>query len=282
MSVTNVEMKQLGETASFDWASCPVKFHVLFKAAAQSDALSVRGLPLKADEIPVIFSFLNQHPHITAFAVNFGPIMRLLSQNLETALATALEINSTLASLDVSGCAISDEGTKALAKALRINSTLASLDMSACSISIEGARALAKALTANTSLSSLNISSNANLCCVAQQDSQALLQMFRQIKDDRKTAISAFENQKLVFLMGTHRRLGEESKILPVPGYSYDKNVFKTILSLMGPSTPAPKPFNLIHSIPSAEVKESKEENENRLVFPNPSSSSFRSNRLSQ
>ena len=76
------------------------------------------------------------------------------------ALATALEKNTTLVSLDLYANNIGDEGAKALATALEKNTTLESLDLDVNTIGDEGAKALATALEKNTTIRGLNLNAN--------------------------------------------------------------------------------------------------------------------------
>ena len=72
------------------------------------------------------------------------------------ALATALEKNTTLVSLDLDVNSIGDEGAKALATVLEKNTTLQILELYENNIGDEGAKALATALEKNTTLVTLN------------------------------------------------------------------------------------------------------------------------------
>ena len=103
-------------------------------------------------------------------------------------IATALQTNTTMRTLNISWCGISDEGAESLARALAVNrslqdlnisdneigdngiahiatalqtnTTMTKLHFSQCSISDEGAESLARALAVNRSLQDLNISDN--------------------------------------------------------------------------------------------------------------------------
>ena len=101
-------------------------------------------------------------------------------------IVTALQTNTTMRTLSIGHCSISDEGAELLARvlavnrslheldisgnikigvahiatALQVNTTLRTLNASNCSISDEGAESLARALAVNRSLQKLNISNN--------------------------------------------------------------------------------------------------------------------------
>ncbi|XP_068745832.1 NLR family CARD domain-containing protein 3-like [Montipora capricornis] len=77
-----------------------------------------------------------------------------------SALARALEVNSTLTYLNLSGNKIGDSGAAALAKAMEFNSTLTSLALFNCKIGDSGAVALAKAVERNSTLTQLDLSGN--------------------------------------------------------------------------------------------------------------------------
>ncbi|KAL0226026.1 hypothetical protein P9112_013350 [Eukaryota sp. TZLM1-RC] len=77
-----------------------------------------------------------------------------------SALARALESNSTLTELSLEGNNITDEGASALARALERNSTLTTLDLWNNKITDEGASALARALESNSTLTTLYLCDN--------------------------------------------------------------------------------------------------------------------------
>ncbi|XP_068709720.1 NLR family CARD domain-containing protein 3-like isoform X5 [Montipora foliosa] len=83
-----------------------------------------------------------------------------LGPSSASALARALEVNSTLTYLNLSENEIGDSGAGALAKAMERNSTLKEVDLSENNISSFGAVALAKAMEVNSTLTSLNLSFN--------------------------------------------------------------------------------------------------------------------------
>jgi Ran GTPase-activating protein (RanGAP) involved in mRNA processing and transport len=72
-------------------------------------------------------------------------------------LAQALQINSTLTTLDLYDNEIGDEGAKHLAQTLQINRTLTTLHLYSNQIGAEGAEHLAEALQVNTTLTMLTI-----------------------------------------------------------------------------------------------------------------------------
>ncbi|KAL0225956.1 hypothetical protein P9112_013280 [Eukaryota sp. TZLM1-RC] len=77
-----------------------------------------------------------------------------------SALARALESNSTLTILNLDSNKITSEGASALARALESNSTLTELNLLGNNITSEGASALAHALESNSSLTTLNFGGN--------------------------------------------------------------------------------------------------------------------------
>jgi Ran GTPase-activating protein (RanGAP) involved in mRNA processing and transport len=77
-----------------------------------------------------------------------------------SALATALQTNTTLTSLILAGNVIGALGATALATALQTNTMLSSLDLAWNPISALGTTALATALQTNTTLTSLNMRYN--------------------------------------------------------------------------------------------------------------------------
>ena len=83
-----------------------------------------------------------------------------ISDEGATALAIALEGNTTLRKLSLYDNQISDKGATALAQALEGNTTLHQLDLANNKISDEGATALAQALEGNTTLHQLYLSNN--------------------------------------------------------------------------------------------------------------------------
>ncbi|KAL0226104.1 hypothetical protein P9112_013428 [Eukaryota sp. TZLM1-RC] len=88
----------------------------------------------------------------------------LVSNNITSegasALARALESNSTLTELYLVSNNITSEGASALARALESNSTLTELYLGHNNITSEGASALARALESNSSLTELNLGDN--------------------------------------------------------------------------------------------------------------------------
>ncbi|KAL0225920.1 hypothetical protein P9112_013244 [Eukaryota sp. TZLM1-RC] len=77
-----------------------------------------------------------------------------------SALARALESNSTLTELDLWSNNITSEGASALARALESNCTLTELNLGDNDITDEGASALARALESNSTLTELNLGDN--------------------------------------------------------------------------------------------------------------------------
>ncbi|XP_068744276.1 NLR family CARD domain-containing protein 3-like [Montipora capricornis] len=98
-------------------------------------------------------------------AHTFGSLLEIqtcdLSRGTVSALARALEINSTLTYLNLSDNEIGDSGAGALAKAMERNSTLTFLDLCISGkIGDSGAAALAKAMELNSSLTELHLGYN--------------------------------------------------------------------------------------------------------------------------
>jgi hypothetical protein len=74
-----------------------------------------------------------------------------------TAIATALQGNTALTTLDLSGHSIGDEGALAIAAALKINSALTTLSLGYNGIGEIGALAIAAALEVNTAITTLDL-----------------------------------------------------------------------------------------------------------------------------
>ncbi|KAL0225974.1 hypothetical protein P9112_013298 [Eukaryota sp. TZLM1-RC] len=91
-------------------------------------------------------------------------ILQLPNNNITSegasALARALENNSTLTRLNLYKNNITDEGASALARALESNSTLTGLYLRSNNITFKGVSALAHALESNSSLTTLYLQSN--------------------------------------------------------------------------------------------------------------------------
>ncbi|XP_068709712.1 NLR family CARD domain-containing protein 3-like isoform X9 [Montipora foliosa] len=92
-----------------------------------------------------------------------GPNIVGPSRSRASALARAMEVNSTLTYLNLSGQKIGDSGAGALAKAMERNSTLTELDLFENNISSFGAVALAKTMEVNSTLTSLFLSFNGTI-----------------------------------------------------------------------------------------------------------------------
>ena len=75
-------------------------------------------------------------------------------------LARALAVNRSLQELNISNNNIGDNGIAHIATALQTNTTMRTLDISRCNISDEGVKSLARALAVNRSLQELNIIDN--------------------------------------------------------------------------------------------------------------------------
>jgi hypothetical protein len=84
-----------------------------------------------------------------------------------TALASGLQTNTTLTSLNLEFNGIGTAGATALATALQTNTTLTSLDLGGNDIGDAGATALATALQTNTTLTELILYGN-NICDAAE------------------------------------------------------------------------------------------------------------------
>ena len=84
-----------------------------------------------------------------------------LSDQVAAGLASALEFNATLTSLNLASNNIGDEGATKLARCLRLkNNTLKCLDLDSNKIGVAGAMQLSECLRINTALKSLCLSSN--------------------------------------------------------------------------------------------------------------------------
>ncbi|CAO3568643.1 unnamed protein product [Mortierella alpina] len=101
---------------------------------------------------------------ILALALKVYPRTTLhLSRNSITgsqALFEAFKIKSTVATLNLLGNSIGDDGAKALAEALKTNKTVATLDLRSNLIGDDGAKALAGALKTNSTVTTLALGYN--------------------------------------------------------------------------------------------------------------------------
>ena len=73
-------------------------------------------------------------------------------------ISTALQTNTTMTKLNISGCNMSDDGAESLARALTVNKTLQELDVQYNNISDTGIAHIATALRTNNTLKMLSIS----------------------------------------------------------------------------------------------------------------------------
>ena len=78
-----------------------------------------------------------------------------ISDNGIAHIATALQTNTTMRSLQISRCSISDEGAESLAGALAVNRSLKDLDISDNEIGDNGIAHIATALQTNNTLTRL-------------------------------------------------------------------------------------------------------------------------------
>ena len=83
-----------------------------------------------------------------------------IAVNGAKSLGRALSVNSSLEELDISDTSIGDEGVAHIANALQTNTTMKVLNVEHCDISGKGAESLARALTPSSSLEELYISDN--------------------------------------------------------------------------------------------------------------------------
>ena len=74
------------------------------------------------------------------------------SLQVATEVAKALEVNTTLTSLNLEKSQVGDEGGVAIAKALGVNTSLIKLNLRNCSIGYEGCTALGKAFEVNNTM----------------------------------------------------------------------------------------------------------------------------------
>jgi hypothetical protein len=137
-------------------------------------------------------------------------------------LASALQVNHTLTSLDLSGCLIGDNGAAFLAGALGGHATLTSLILNSNMIGEVGAASLATALTRNNTLTSLALYSNsigatgaASLARVLQQHNSTLSSLNLRGNAMIGAAGAAFladalhHNTTLTSLSLAHNRIGD-------------------------------------------------------------------------
>ena len=80
-----------------------------------------------------------------------------ITVNGAKSLGKALSVNSSLEELNIRSTSIGDEGVAHIANALQTNTTMKVLNVSKCGISCKGAESLARALSVNSSLEKLNI-----------------------------------------------------------------------------------------------------------------------------
>lgn len=99
----------------------------------------------------------------------------IIGNGVAGAIADVLMNSSTLASLNLSGNLIDDEGAEMLAKALEVNTVLTHLDLSANRIRDLGVWRFSEAIRANATLTSLNLNSNLISSDAAIHVVQALL-----------------------------------------------------------------------------------------------------------
>lgn len=149
-------------------------------------------------------------------------------------LATALETNNTLQNLFLGGNNIGSKGAHSIAAALKINTSLRILDLQVNNIGVEGAKSLAEALKVNHVLENLNLHLNeisiegVHYFSYFMKENYSLLVLtlpetnLGSEKDKCDAKIKFFlkrndfyqkNGYKVFFLMGLHRRLGENSSI---------------------------------------------------------------------
>jgi Ran GTPase-activating protein (RanGAP) involved in mRNA processing and transport len=121
---------------------------------------------------------LSRHEVVsTVLAISTLTTLNLSFNNIGShaeALSEALKTNSTLATLELRGNKIEDDGAKALSEPLKTNSTLATLDLGYNSIRENGAQALSETLKTNSTLATLDLNSNLIGSDGAQALSEAL------------------------------------------------------------------------------------------------------------
>ncbi|KAL0225873.1 hypothetical protein P9112_013197 [Eukaryota sp. TZLM1-RC] len=118
--------------------------------------LDLRGNNITSEDASALARALESNSTLTKLELGNNNI----TSEGASALARALESNSTLTKLDLWGNNITAEGASALARALESNSTLTKLDLQNNNITSEGASALARALESNSTLTTLDLSSN--------------------------------------------------------------------------------------------------------------------------
>ncbi|MCE2992772.1 MAG: hypothetical protein ACK5WS_00070 [Alphaproteobacteria bacterium] len=109
-------------------------------------------------------------PSFTCLYIPFGGITDVDA----VALASALEKNTYLESLNLLGNNIGDGGTKALARCLKTNKSITYLNLYYNKMGSEGAQTLATSLKSNTSLTALDLSGNSRFAGVATGLDQAI------------------------------------------------------------------------------------------------------------
>eukprot|EP00048_Salpingoeca_helianthica_P012317 m.178039 g.178039 ORF g.178039 m.178039 type:complete len:154 (-) comp15356_c0_seq11:470-931(-) len=136
------------------------------EAAARFETLAAR---LKRndpalEEVNLGFGSLGPHAHQLAEALKGNTVTKMLSLRhckltgaQMAVLFPALNLATSLRTLDVSQNDIDPVGAAVLSKALQTNTSLIFVDLSVCNLEDRGAEELAGALTANTCLTVLKL-----------------------------------------------------------------------------------------------------------------------------
>ncbi|KAG7401603.1 leucine Rich Repeat [Phytophthora boehmeriae] len=128
------------------------------RLASAPTRLDLRGNCFEATAARGLAALLRSSHNIVAISLEWNNV-GLLDQGVD-ALASALEVDTRLVTLDLRNNNIGPEGAKALAKALRHNRTLRQLDLRWNEIGNPGVLAFREALQTNHSLVSLELMGN--------------------------------------------------------------------------------------------------------------------------
>ena len=152
----NFKHKELSKRKNPQW---PV-FMQLFTQEGMSN-LNLCLCKLQRQDMELIAYSLHENPfgesRLQILNLSRNP---LIQKEGAKVLATALEHNHSLITLDLSQCALGVSGTYSIAMALKQNSTLKNLNLYRNKVDVDGARALRETLKVNTTLEFLDVGYN--------------------------------------------------------------------------------------------------------------------------
>ncbi|GMF15864.1 unnamed protein product [Phytophthora fragariaefolia] len=128
------------------------------RLASVPTRLDLRGNCFEAGAARALAALLRSSHNVVAISLEWNNV-GLLDQGVE-AIASALEVDKRLLTLDLRNNNVGPEGAKALAKALRINRSLRQLDLRWNEIGNPGVLAFREALQSNHSLVALELMGN--------------------------------------------------------------------------------------------------------------------------